>query len=351
MKNAYGEAGVDVEAGYEVVSRIRPHVSRTNRPGVMGGFGGFGGCFDLGSLNFKEPVLVSGTDGVGTKLMVAIAAKRYDTIGIDCVAMCVNDVVAQGAQPLYFLDYLATGKTDPDVMEQIVAGVAEGCVQAGAALIGGETAEMPGMYAPGDFDVAGFAVGAAEKPDLVSGSAIQAGDILLGLPSSGFHSNGFSLIRKVLLEDTKLTPADAFPFGGEGEGDPTVADILLKPTRIYVKALMPLVEAGLVKGAAHITGGGFVENLPRMLPAGLCAEIELGTWPVPQEFLSVQRLGGIPAAEMFEIFNMGVGMCLALAPEKLEEARTILGSQGEQSFVIGRVEVGSGVQFIGEFPA
>lgn len=351
MKNAYGEAGVDVKAGYEVVSRIRPHVERTSRPGVMGGFGGFGGCFDLGSLNLKEPVLVSGTDGVGTKLMVAIAAQRFDTIGIDCVAMCVNDVVAQGAQPLYFLDYIATGKTVPQVMEQIVAGIAEGCVQAGAALIGGETAEMPGMYAPGDFDVAGFAVGAAEKPNLVTGADIRAGDVLLGLPSSGFHSNGFSLVRKVLFEDAKLSPSDAFPFGGEGEESETVADVLLKPTRIYVRALMPLVEAGLVKGAAHITGGGFVENLPRMLPEGLRAKVLLGTWPVPEEFLGLQRLGGIPAAEMFEIFNMGVGMCLAIAPENLERAQEILGSNGESSFVIGQVEVGGGVQFVGEFPA
>lgn len=351
MKNAYGEAGVDVEAGYEVVNRIRPHIARTNRLGVMGGFGGFGGCFDLGALKLKKPVLVSGTDGVGTKLMVAIATERYDTIGIDCVAMCVNDVVAQGAQPLYFLDYVATGKTDPAVMEQIVAGVAEGCVQAGAALIGGETAEMPGMYAPGDFDVAGFAVGAAEKPNLVTGANIRVGDMLLGLPSNGFHSNGFSLIRKVLFETASLTHNDAFPFLNEDGGTPTVADILLKPTRIYVHAVMPLVDAGLVKGAAHITGGGFVENLPRMLPDGLGAKVELGTWPIPEEFLSLQRLGDIPSTEMFEIFNMGVGMCLAIAPEDLEQARSILESHGEESFVIGQVEAGGGVEFVGEFLA
>lgn len=351
MKNAYGEAGVDVEAGYEVVNRIRPHIARTSRPGVMGGFGGFGGCFDLGALDYKHPILVSGTDGVGTKLMVAIAAKRYDTVGIDCVAMCVNDVAAQGAQPLYFLDYIATGKNEPAVMADIVAGVAEGCVQAGAALIGGETAEMPGMYGPGDFDLAGFAVGAAEKANLVTGTDIAAGDVLLGLPSSGFHSNGFSLIRKVLFDDAGLSVDSPFPLmdGGEGEGEPTISDVLLSPTKIYVKALMPLVEAGLVKGAAHVTGGGFVENLPRMLPDGLAAQVNLGSWPVPQEFTGLQRFGNIPANEMYEIFNMGIGMCLAISPENLDEAQRILADLGEESFVVGTVQAGSGVDFVGQF--
>ncbi len=340
-----------MEAGYEVVSRIRPHIARTFRPGVMGGFGGFGGCFDLGSLNYKHPILVSGTDGVGTKLMVAIAAQRYDTVGIDCVAMCVNDVVAQGAQPLYFLDYIATGKNEPAVMADIVAGVAEGCVQAGAALIGGETAEMPGMYAPGDFDLAGFAVGAAEKENLVTGADIVAGDILLGLPSTGFHSNGFSLIRKVLFDDAGLSVNSPFPLmdGGEGDEPRSISDVLLTPTRIYVKALMPLVEAGLVKGTAHITGGGFVENLPRMLPDGLAVQVDLGSWPIPQEFLSLQRFGNIPANEMFEIFNMGIGMCLAISPDNLDETQRILESLGEASFPIGTVQEGSGVDFVGQF--
>ena len=347
MKNAYGEAGVDVEAGYQVVDRIRPHAKRTSRLGVMSGLGGFGGAFDLSALDYKETVLVSGTDGIGTKLLVAIAAGKFDSVGIDCVAMCVNDVVAQGAQPLYFLDYIASGKTVPEVMEQVVAGIAEGCVQAGAALIGGETAEMPGLYGPGEFDVAGFAVGAVEKPDLITGEGITAGDVLLGLPSSGFHSNGYSLIRKVIA-DAGLSIEDAFPQGQPGE-QVSVGEVLLRPTKIYVKELLPLMSAGLVKGAAHITGGGFVENLPRMLPEGLGVEVNLGSWPVPPEFLTLQDLGHIPPAEMYEIFNMGIGMVLAISPVDLETARQMLQESGSASFVIGEVVPGSGVTFDGEF--
>ena len=347
MKNAYGEAGVDVEAGYEVVDRIRPHAGRTTRLGVMGGLGGFGGAFDLSALHYKEPVLVSGTDGIGTKLLVAIAAEKFDSIGIDCVAMCVNDVVAQGAQPLYFLDYIASGKTLPQIMEQVVAGIAEGCVQAGAALIGGETAEMPGLYGPGEFDVAGFAVGAVEKPDLVTGEGIVAGDVLLGLPSSGFHSNGYSLIRKVVA-DAGLTVDDPFPLPEDEASAPVlVGDVLLRPTKIYVKELLPLMSAGLVKGAAHITGGGFVENLPRMLPQGLGAEVTLGSWPVPPEFPALQTLGQIPPVEMYEIFNMGIGMVLAISPADLERAEQLLRETGSDSFVIGSVIPGSGVTFEG----
>lgn len=348
MKNAYGKAGVDVEAGYEVVSRIRPHVERTVRPGVMGGFGGFGGAFDLSALDYKQPVLVSGTDGVGTKLLVAIAAGHFDTIGVDCVAMCVNDVVAQGAQPLYFLDYIATGKTVPGVVAQVVAGIAEGCVQAGAALVGGETAEMPGLYGPGEFDVAGFAVGAVEKDHLITGAGIESGDVLLGLPSSGFHSNGYSLIRKVIA-DAGLSVED--PFLHTEEEAVSVAEILLRPTKIYARAVLPLMNAGLVQGAAHVTGGGFVENLPRMLPEGLAAKVELGSWPVPPEFLVLQTLGGIPTEEMYQIFNMGIGMVLAIQPRDLEETQRLLEKQDEQSFVIGSVVPGEGVLFEGEFGA
>lgn len=319
MVNAYSQAGVDVEAGYEVVARIRNHVERTSRAGVMGTLGGFGGCFDLSSLNVREPILVSGTDGVGTKLLLAQASDIHDTIGIDCVAMCVNDIVAQGAQPLYFLDYIATGRTDPRRMEAVVAGVAEGCVQARCALIGGETAEMPGMYQPEEYDLAGFAVGVVEKSQLVTGADIAPGDVLVGLPSSGVHSNGFSLVRKVITEW------------------PTRAAELLEPTRIYVEAVLPLVEAGFLKGAAHITGGGFVENIPRMLPSGLGASIELGSWPIPPIFSELRERAEIPTLEMYEIFNMGIGMVLAFDPAQLSDALALLRDQGEAAYVIGAV--------------
>ncbi|MFZ2670732.1 MAG: phosphoribosylformylglycinamidine cyclo-ligase, partial [Enterococcus aquimarinus] len=260
MPNAYARAGVDVEAGYEVVERIKKHVKKTERLGVMGALGGFGGCFDLSVLNIKEPVLVSGTDGVGTKLMVAIQEDKHDTIGIDCVAMCVNDIVAQGAQPLYFLDYIATGKNIPARLEAVVAGVAQGCLEAQAALIGGETAEMPGMYGENDYDLAGFAVGVAEKSQLITGEKIAEGDILLGLPSSGIHSNGYSLVRKVFFDQKGMTGDTILT-----KSQQALSEALLTPTKIYVKAIMPLVKAGLVNGMAHITGGGFVENVPRML--------------------------------------------------------------------------------------
>jgi phosphoribosylformylglycinamidine cyclo-ligase len=330
--NAYSRAGVDVEAGYEVVERIKKHVKRTERLGVMGAIGGFGGCFDLSQFDLKEPVLVSGTDGVGTKLMVAIQADKHDTIGIDCVAMCVNDIVAQGAEPLYFLDYIATGKNVPARLEQVVAGVAEGCVQAGAALIGGETAEMPGMYGEDDYDLAGFTVGIAEKRQMITGEKIQAGDVLVGLPSSGIHSNGYSLVRKVFFETNNFALDEKLP-----ELSGKLSDEILTPTRIYVEAVLPLVKKELVNGIAHVTGGGFVENLPRMLPEKLACEIELGSWPVLPIFNALEKYGEIPEMEMYEIFNMGIGMVLAVAPEKLAELQADLKERNEASFVIGKV--------------
>ncbi|WP_368251701.1 phosphoribosylformylglycinamidine cyclo-ligase [Enterococcus sp. 2201sp1_2201st1_B8_2201SCRN_220225] len=333
MANAYQRAGVDVEAGYEVVERIKKHVKKTERLGVMGAIGGFGGCFDLSQFAVKEPVLISGTDGVGTKLMLAIQADKHDTIGIDCVAMCVNDIVAQGAEPLYFLDYIATGKNVPARLEQVVAGVASGCVEAGAALIGGETAEMPGMYDEADYDLAGFAVGIAEKSQLVTGDKIKAGDVLLGLTSSGVHSNGFSLVRKVFFEQNDFTLTSQLP---EFEGQ-TLGEVLLTPTRIYVETLLPLVKAELVNGISHITGGGFVENIPRMLPEGLSAEITLGTWPVLPVFDALAKYGEIPEMEMYEIFNMGIGMVLAVTPEKVAAVKENLTKLGEVCYEIGQV--------------
>ncbi|EOL43883.1 phosphoribosylformylglycinamidine cyclo-ligase [Enterococcus phoeniculicola] len=332
MKNAYAKAGVDVEAGYEVVERIKKHVKRTERLGVMGAIGGFGGCFDLSTVDVSEPVLISGTDGVGTKLMVAIQEDTHTTIGIDCVAMCVNDIVAQGAEPLYFLDYIATGKNIPVRLEQVVAGVAEGCVQAGAALIGGETAEMPGMYGENDYDLAGFAVGIAEKRQLVTGEKIQSGDVLIGLPSSGIHSNGYSLVRKIFFEEHSFTGESELP-----ELDTTLGEELLIPTKIYVNALLPLVKKELVAGIAHITGGGFIENIPRMVSDELSVEIEVGSWPILPIFKALQLYGKIPAREMYEIFNMGIGMVLAVSPQKVEEVQAVLKENNEPSFVIGRV--------------
>ncbi|OTN76682.1 phosphoribosylformylglycinamidine cyclo-ligase [Enterococcus sp. 8G7_MSG3316] len=333
MANAYAKAGVDVHAGYEVVERIKKHVKRTERLGVMGAIGGFGGCFDLSAYQLKEPVLVSGTDGVGTKLLLAIQRNQHQTIGIDCVAMCVNDIVAQGAEPLYFLDYVAVGKNDPTKIEQIVAGVAEGCVQAGAALIGGETAEMPGMYAPEEYDLAGFAVGIVEKQQLVTGESIKAGDHLIGLPSSGIHSNGYSLVRKVLFEQAGLTGDEVFAE----LGDQSLGDVLLEPTKIYVDALKPILQQRLAAGLSHITGGGFVENIPRMLPAGLGAEIQLGTWDVLPIFSLIASLGDIPAHELYEIFNMGIGMVIAATPENSREILDLLAANGEPAHMIGKV--------------
>lgn len=324
-KNAYAKAGVDVEAGYQVVDRIKKHAEKTKRLGVLGGLGGFGAAFDLSKLDVKEPVLISGTDGVGTKLMLAIEADKHDTIGIDCVAMCVNDIVAAGAEPLYFLDYIATGRNLPEKLEKVVAGVAQGCLQSGAALIGGETAEMPDMYGTDDYDLAGFAVGIAEKSALIDGSKnVEAGDILLGLPSSGIHSNGYSLVRKIFKDFDKqeILPELERPLGEE----------LLEPTHIYVQELLPLIKDNMIKGISHITGGGFYENLPRMFSDQLAAEIIEDSWEILPIFKALEKYGQVPHDEMFQIFNMGIGMVLAVAPEKAEEVK-----QRVKCYEIGKI--------------
>lgn len=331
--NAYSRAGVDVHAGYEAVNRMQKHVKRTMRSEVLTNLGGFGGAFDLSKFNYHEPVLVSGTDGVGTKLMVAIGSEKYDTVGIDCVAMCVNDIVAQGAEPLFFLDYIALGNNKPEVVESIVSGVAEGCVQAGAALIGGETAEMPGMYAYDDFDIAGFAVGIAEKNQLITGEKVKAGDVLIGLASSGIHSNGFSLVRDILFEQHDYKLNQILIEGSEI----TVSEALLEPTKIYVQSVLPFVKEGIVNGIAHITGGGFVENLPRMMGEHLAAEIELGSWPVLPIFNQLQALGNVDSLEMYEIFNMGIGMVLAVPAEYVVQVKEQLDQKGELCYEIGQV--------------
>ena len=324
-KNAYAKAGVDVEAGYQVVDRIKKHAEKTKRLGVLGGLGGFGAAFDLSKLDVKEPVIISGTDGVGTKLMLAIEADKHDTIGIDCVAMCVNDIVAAGAEPLYFLDYIATGRNHPEKLEKVVAGVAQGCLQSGAALIGGETAEMPDMYDTDDYDLAGFAVGIAEKSALIDGCKnVEAGDILLGLPSSGIHSNGYSLVRKIFKDFDKqeILPELERPLGEE----------LLEPTHIYVQELLPLIKDNMIKGISHITGGGFYENLPRMFSDQLTAEIIEDSWEILPIFKALEKYGQVPHDEMFQIFNMGIGMVLAVAPEKAEEVK-----QRVKCYEIGKI--------------
>ncbi|AMB93966.1 phosphoribosylformylglycinamidine cyclo-ligase [Aerococcus sanguinicola] len=334
MDNAYSQAGVDVTAGYEAVRRMAKHVRKTQRPEVLSQLGGFGAAFALKDFNYQDPVLVSGTDGVGTKLLLAIQAQVYDQIGIDCVAMCVNDILAQGAEPLFFLDYLAVAKNDPAIIEAIVKGVCTGCQEAGAALIGGETAEMPDMYTGDDFDLAGFAVGLADRKTLIQKSDVQAGDILIGLASSGLHSNGYSLVRKVFFKDHDFAldaPLDLLPQAA------SLGEELLKPTRIYVASLLPLVRTGKIHGLAHITGGGFVENIPRMLPEGLCAQIDRGTWPVLDIFKALAHYGQISEADLYEIFNMGIGMVAAVAPNERDAVLAALEDAGETAYVIGQV--------------
>ncbi|MCM2536135.1 phosphoribosylformylglycinamidine cyclo-ligase [Neobacillus pocheonensis] len=335
MANAYREAGVDIEAGYEAVSRMKKHVQKTARAGVLGSLGGFGGMFDLSVLNLKEPVLVSGTDGVGTKLMIAFMMDRHDTIGIDAVAMCVNDIVVQGAEPLYFLDYIACGKAVPEKIEAIVKGIADGCQQAGCALIGGETAEMPGLYSMDEYDLAGFSVGACEKSQLITGEAIQPGDVLIGLASSGIHSNGYSLVRKVFA-DSSLNEYVA-------ELGCTLGEELLKPTKIYVKPILSALKKFKLKGMAHITGGGFIENIPRMLPNGLGAELYESSWKIPPVFNLISSLGHIDKQEMYNIFNMGIGMVLAVKREEVEELLEHFGQSGEMAYEIGVVTDNEGI--------
>ncbi|MGD6942504.1 phosphoribosylformylglycinamidine cyclo-ligase [Cytobacillus gottheilii] len=338
MANAYKQAGVNIEAGYEAVTRMKKHVERTVRPGVMGGLGGFGGMFDLSSLNLKEPVLVSGTDGVGTKLMLAFMMNQHDTIGIDAVAMCVNDIVVQGAEPLYFLDYIACGKAEPEKIENIVKGIAEGCEQAGCALIGGETAEMPGMYSEEEYDLAGFSVGAAEKSNLITGQNIQAGDVLIGLASSGIHSNGYSLVRKLFFEQANMKLEDYVEELGC-----TLGEELLRPTKIYVKPLLAAMKKFELKGLSHITGGGFIENIPRMLPAGLGAEIKKDSIELPAVFKLMQEIGGLEQHEMYNIFNMGIGMVAAVNKEIAVEIVQYFNEMGEKAAVIGVVTEQEGI--------
>ncbi|MBQ0126715.1 MAG: phosphoribosylformylglycinamidine cyclo-ligase [Bacteroidales bacterium] len=338
MAKTYENAGVNLEAGYEVVSRIKKHVASTARPGSMGGIGSFGGMFDLSSLGIKEPVLVSGTDGVGTKLKIAFAMDKHDTVGIDAVAMCVNDVLAQGAEPLIFLDYVAVGHNIPAQVEAIVAGVAEGCRQAGCALVGGETAEMPGMYQNGEYDIAGYTTGVVEKSKLIDGSKVKAGDVLVGIASSGVHSNGFSLVRKIVA-DAGLQFTDEIPeFGGRRLGD-----VLLTPTRIYVKQVLDVIRNCDVHGVAHITGGGFDENIPRVLHEGQGLEIFEGSWEILPVFKMLEKWGGVPHREMFNIFNMGIGMVVVLDESEAGKAIEILRSHGETATVIGKVTDSEGV--------
>ena len=339
MAKSYEEAGVKLEAGYEVVRRIKSHVASTARTGSMGNIGSFGGMFDLASLGLREPVLVSGTDGVGTKLKIAFAMDKHDTVGIDAVAMCVNDVLAQGAEPLFFLDYVALGENVPSKVEAIVAGVAEGCRQAGCALVGGETAEMPGMYAGGEYDIAGFTTGVVEKSRLIDGSKVAVGDMLVGVASSGVHSNGFSLVRKIVA-DAGLSYMDPVPeLGGRRLGD-----VLLTPTKIYVKQMLAVIRACDVHGICHITGGGFDENIPRVLREGQGIEIREGSWEILPVFRMLERLGGVPHREMFNIFNMGIGMVAVLDPSEAPKAIALLEAAGDKASVIGRVTDEPGVK-------
>ena len=342
MAQSYEQAGVNLEAGYEVVRRIKKHVASTERVGVMGNIGAFGGMFDLSALNVKEPVLVSGTDGVGTKLKLAFAMDKHDTIGIDAVAMCVNDVLAQGAEPLYFLDYVAVGANEPAKIENIVAGVAEGCRQAGCALIGGETAEMPGMYTEGEYDIAGFTCGVVEKSKLIDGSKVKVGDVLVGIASSGVHSNGFSLVRKV-VSDAGLDLHAVLP---ELDAERPLGEVLLTPTRIYVKQVLDVIRNCDVHGVAHITGGGFDENIPRILKEGQGIEVKEGSWEILPVFRMLEKYGKIAHREMFNIFNMGIGMVLAVDAAEADKAIEILKSHGERASVIGRVTDTDGVNII-----
>jgi phosphoribosylformylglycinamidine cyclo-ligase len=338
MAKAYEQAGVNIEAGYEAVSRMKKHVEKTMRPGVIGGLGGFGGMFDLSSLNLKEPVLVSGTDGVGTKLMLAFMMDRHDTIGIDAVAMCVNDIVVQGAEPLYFLDYIACGKAEPARIEAIVKGVATGCEQAGCALVGGETAEMPGMYSEEEYDLAGFAVGACEKSSIITGQEIKQGDRLIGLASSGIHSNGYSLVRKLFLEQASMSLDEHVEELGC-----TLGEELLRPTRIYVKSILAALKKFSIKGIAHITGGGFIENIPRMLPEGLGAQLSEEKWEVPAVFKLMEKIGDLDRTEMYNIFNMGTGMVLAVDEKDAESVIAFFNEIGEKAYEIGTVSEQEGI--------
>lgn len=331
FSESYKEAGVDITAGYKSVELIKEHVARTEIPGVISGIGGFGGLFAPDFSNMEEPVLISGTDGVGTKIKLAFLLDKHNTIGIDSVAMCVNDVICCGAKPLFFLDYIAIGKNIPEKVASIVEGIAEGCVQSECALVGGETAEHPGLMPVDEYDVAGFCVGIVDKPKMIDGSKLCEGDVLIGLPSSGVHSNGFSLVRKVFGIDEN-TINNTYP-----ELDKPLGEALLTPTKIYVKPVMALMNGVEVKALSHITGGGFYENIPRMLKDGLTAKIEKKALPVLPVFDVIQRVGNIPEHDMFNTFNMGVGMVVAVSCDEADKALDILRANGEDAVVIGKV--------------
>lgn len=331
----YKDAGVDIEAGEHVVELIKKSVRSTFRPGVLTDIGGFGGLFGIDKDRYKEPVLVSGTDGVGTKLKLAHELDIHNTVGIDLVAMCVNDILVQGAEPLFFLDYFATGSLEPEKTAAVIEGIAEGCRQAGCALLGGETAEMPGFYAPGEYDLAGFAVGIIDKEDVITGAGITEGDTILGLASTGPHSNGYSLIRK-LIETRDLDLSKSYWEG------PTLGEAVLAPTRIYVKSILKLIQTHPVKGLAHITGGGLTNNIPRILPAMVDATLKTGSWPVPPVFEFIRSEGGVFDDEMRRTFNMGIGMVVVLDPSHAKEAAALLAQEGESVYEIGAIVKGSG---------
>jgi phosphoribosylformylglycinamidine cyclo-ligase len=329
----YLDAGVDIDAGDELVERIKPRVKRSMRPEVLGGIGGFGALVEVPLDRYRKPVLVSGTDGVGTKLRLAIDTRRHDGVGIDLVAMCVNDVVVQGAEPLYFLDYYASGKLDVDVGERVISGIVEGCVQAGCALVGGETAEMPGMYHGADYDLAGFCVGIVEKELIIDGTSTRAGDVVLGLPSSGPHSNGFSLIRKILQVSKAELSQDL-----QGE---SLIDRLMTPTKIYVKPLLALMRQVTLHGLSHITGGGLVDNIPRVIPEGLEVVLERKAWRIEPVFEWLQQQGRVSDAEMYRVFNCGIGMTIQLAAQDADKAIGLLRDAGQEALVIGEVRSGT----------
>ena len=342
--SAYKDAGVDIDAAAELVERIKPHIKKTMRPGVMSGIGGFGALFDLKETKYNDPVLVSGTDGVGTKIKVAIELDRHDTIGIDAVAMCVNDIVVQGAEPLFFLDYFATGKLVNDVAEDVIAGVTEGCQQAGCALIGGETAEMPGLYANGDYDLAGFSVGAVERDEMITGERITEDDVILGLASNGLHSNGFSLVRKLIKTTDGFDYESRAPF----DENLSLGELILMPTRIYVRSLLSALDEKdedgqtAIKGMAHITGGGLYENVPRILPEGLSAQIDASTWQLPTIFRWLAQIGNVEFHDMATTLNCGIGMAVICAPEMAEKLTSILQDHGETVYTIGQIQSKAG---------
>ena len=335
-KLTYRDAGVDIDAGNESVKLIKDSVRATYRPEVLGDLGGFGGLFALQAAKYKEPVLVSGTDGVGTKLRLAFMLDKHDTVGQDAVAMCVNDILVQGAEPLFFLDYLAVGKLVPEQAAAVVKGVAAACKESGCALIGGETAEMAGFYADGEYDIAGFAVGVVEKSKIITSERVQEGDVLLALPSSGVHSNGFSLVRKICFEHKGFTGAETFP-----ELQKTLGEELLTPTRLYPRVCLPLIEKFDIHGMVHITGGGFYENIPRALPEHLAAEVDASAWQTPPIFRLLQEWGNVDGHEMYRTFNMGVGMVIIAAPEEAAKIRAHLASAGEEVYEIGCVKKGA----------